>query len=456
MSVEALQAMPAVAQPGRFDAIRGAVSGFMEKAILRVGVPVGAIALVASGCSGGHAQPGAGEKLIGDVNTEACAQGVFSPESGNPDKYVATAFLPQQAKPVSSKGEAAKHVASWFDADGPLGTKIDSASLAAIQATIVGPAHDGEAVNPKFDYLKAFSDAAARYAAPQGGLEAARKDCATTAETLVQTGDFNGEWAQPGETITRIVPVRDANNKIIGMKLEKVVTEAKLGGVDFQLRQTSKGLDGFTDVLVTQNGTEYVKGLTVGEGGTAAGESQGSGQNPGEQSDTGASQRDQQSNTGAGNRQQQGSGGASGSLGNTGNGAGTQANGGGSQGEQAGPGQGQQNTGGAAGPNGTNPEAGPGGTTNSPGGGGGENTGGGETGGCQNCNGTGCNVCGGTGTTVTTRPTTVTTAPPTTGTTAPPTTGTTAPPPVVTTAPPPSTPPPTKGTVPCDPNIARC
>lgn len=287
---------------------------------------VAGLAMLAVACSNvGKSVPG--PKSIAEVTAEACANSEFGAEINNRDNYLTTAFLPKASKPLTSKDDVSKHVGGWFDQDGPLGGgKIDTASLAAVTAVIVEPAHDGAAAKLDYNYLEGYRAAAARYADPQNGLASARKECAAAANTLRQTAELNPNWAQKGETVTRFVPVRDLNNpdpakrnQIVGMKLEKIETLGTLGGIEFKLRDTSKKLDGFISVLVADNGDMFVKGFTVGEGGSAAGAAQEAGSSNESQQTSQGGSRGQQANNG-GNQDRTSNGGGSGANATTGGG----------------------------------------------------------------------------------------------------------------------------------------
>lgn len=356
-----------------------------------------------------------------DTNGAKCDDLTDASSANHATGYNHKDFLPKAGE-VTDKEKAQTYIERLFNSNGPLAGKGDYASLAAIMAVVVEPAHDGVAANPNYDYVGAFNDKIASYSA-EGGTSLARKDCKQAFDTLVQVASYDDNWAQLGETVTAINAMRGSDNNIIGMSLEKVVTLNTLGGIVLRLRTTSKGIDGFTDVLISTNkdgnydGRLFVKGLTKGDGGTP--DVTGKAKVP------------------AKPKQQKGK---AQSGGNT----------------NTGTNEGNKGTGGSAGPKGTNPEAGPGGTTDSPavGGGGGNETTPGTTPEIKN---PGPEE---TTPTTTTRPPTTTTRPPTT-TTRPPTTTTRPPttttrPPTTTTRPPTTTTIPTKGDAPCDPNVAAC
>lgn len=316
----------------------------------------------------------------------------FNDIASDASKYHSEAFLPE-AHNVDNQDKTRTYINKLFGS-GPLAGKTDVASLATVMAVVVQPAHDGAAADPNYDFTGQWFNNMARYTS-NGGAEAASKDCNQAYKTLTQVASYKKGWAQPGETVTEFQAVRNKDNRIVGIKPVKIETLGSLSGIELELRQTSKGLDGFTPVLIstTENGgwdgRLFVKGITKGESGAAVKFDE----------KAIAKTNNQKSTTGGG---------------------------------QVGNNQGNQGTGGSAGPNGTNPEAGPGGVTTSPGGGGGE------------------------GTTTTTRGTTTTTTHPTTTTSRPPVVTTTLPPTTTTTGPPTTTTTVVKPPINCDPNIDVC
>ncbi len=286
--------------------------------------------LVVGGVAGVYSHYETGSKKASTQETGQpvdCNSSEFANVSARPNEYNATAFLPHTDK-LGNDDEASKFVLSLFDQNGPLAGQLDPVSLAAVEAVVVVPSHDGVATNPDYDFVKTFKDKFAAYSQADGGLDLAKKDCVTARDTLVQTGQFNGTWAVKGETVTLFHALRDTDNQdaakkfnIIDMKPVKVVTQDTLGGVEFTVRATNKGIDGFISVLLTKEGDLYIKGFTEGQGtGTAPIEN------------NAAPAGNPKTNKGTA--------------------------------------EGTESTGGSAGPNGKNPEAGPGGVTASPGEGG--------------------------------------------------------------------------------------
>lgn len=356
---------------------------------LGTGLTIGAAVLLAGGSYAAYSHYETGSKKASTQETGKpvdCDTSNFANVSARPNEYNDTAFLPHTDK-LGNNDEASQYVLSLFDQNGPLAGQLDPVSLAAIEAVAVVPSHDGVATNPDYDYVKTFKDKYAAYSQSDGGLELAKKDCVVARDTLVQTGQFNGTWAVKGETVTLFKALRDTNNQdvakrynIIDMKPVKVVTQDTLGGVEFTVRASNKGIDGFISILLTKEGDLYIKGFTEGQGtGTA----------PIENNQAPAGEPT----------------------------------------AETGPNQGNRATGGAAGPNGANPEAGPNGVTNSPanGGNGGAGTtvtvGSGGTTTTTTGGGTTTTTTGG-GSSTTTTNTTSTTQPSTTTTTSPSTTTT--------------------------------
>ncbi len=251
-----IEAANAPEQAGRSHKLRAALAGVV---ILATGGSVYA-------CSGDSDK--AGREAAANANTiEMCANSTFSEVSTNAEHYATEAFLPKGE--IKDAKSADAYVNTLFDKDGPLAGEQDQVSLGAFMATIVNPAHDGAAVNPNYDYLGTFKSNVAAYRAP-GGDAKAKEDCKTAFQTAKQTVQYNGDWAQAGETVTQFTAVRNEANKITGMKLDQVVTNDKLAGAAMALRATAKGLDGFTEVLITPDGKMYVKGVTAGNGGSVS------------------------------------------------------------------------------------------------------------------------------------------------------------------------------------------
>lgn len=263
----------------RFTGDRGAIS-------TRVGILVGVGTLAAASLgifganryvfndSDNSGSTPAGASAGKDID---CKNGKFVDVSTHGSLYGSEAFLPKVNK-IASEKDAKSVVRGLFDKDGPLGgAKIDKSSLAAVMAAIVKPSHDGEAVNPNYDYVQVYKEKMAAYEADDG-LTTAKQDCVQAADTLVQTGHYVEKWAEEKETVTLLKADRDVDNldadhknEIVGLTPTKHVTPSALGGVVFRVGEnnTNKDIDGFTEVLLTKEGKLYVKGVTVGESGGA-------------------------------------------------------------------------------------------------------------------------------------------------------------------------------------------
>lgn len=351
-------------------------------ALIKSGAAMLGIAVVATACASGDGkglQRTTAERAPATAGEAAdnCANLDFEPVAANSAKYQSEAFLPK-AKDVNSAAEAQVYVKQLFG-KGPLATKTDVASLAAINALVVAPSHDGEAVDPNYDYSAQWQRSMNEYTSA-GGHQTAVEDCTAAYSTMTQTAEYKRNWANPTETITEFQAVRGENNRIIGFKPTKVVLTGNLSGIELAKRPSSKGIDTFTPVLIstTENGgwdgRLFVKGVTKGLGGEV-------------KFDVNAiNKANSQENQGESQNKKNNKGG-----------------------NKNGKNEGVEGTGGAAGPNGQNPEAGPNGVSPSPANGGGNGGGGGET-------------------TTTTRPSETTTT-----TTQPPATTTTTRPPVTTT-----------------------
>lgn len=333
----------------------------MEKArnVLAVGLAIGAAATFAA-CGGKEEVNASGTNAVA-----GCDVGAIANLSANPAKFDQSAFLPRTPDGIdnASEAEAVINADKLFVED----DTINTPALAAVMSAITTPSSDSKVTGTSYNYVAQFDSKMAEYKAGDGSLEVAKDDCVSTIETLKQTGEFTEDWAGTGDKVVQISAVRNSNNKIYDMKLEKQVTKEPLSGVAFKVRPTSgEEIDGFNEVLLTADGEMFVKGVTVEEqakkqekenkGKSAKnGKSQGqsrSGSNGGGGSGTG-------NGTGGGKGGQEG-GGCGGSCGSGNNGG----NGGGGNG--GGGGGGCSSCGGGGGGGGGNPT-----TPGNPGGGGG-------------------------------------------------------------------------------------
>lgn len=216
---------------------------------------VGAFAL--SGCGD---KGGAPEKI--QPATATCEQvSGFADDSANPAEFGSQEFLPIAPKGIDNPEEVEDYI---YNNPVEAADKIDPASLAALMSAVTKPASDRKATDSSYDYVEAFKESLDGYAAGVGALEKAKQDCEQTVETLKQVAEYNGSWAQEGEKVVKLSAVRDETNKIVGMELKKQVVTETLSGVELKLRETSsEDLDGFTSVLITEEGEMYVKGVIV-------------------------------------------------------------------------------------------------------------------------------------------------------------------------------------------------
>ena len=173
------------------------------------------------------------------------------------NNYDSAAFLER----VDLDLDAVDYVDGLFDEDGPLSNKGDLTSLAAFMAVVASPATDGETIDPEYAYDKVFANKIAQY--NNQGLGAAREDCAKAYEVAVQTAKKDSSWANAGDLVTAFTAIRNENNDIIGMSVDTRATLEDLGGVTFSLSNSTDGVDGFTEVLVAEDGVMYATGVTM-------------------------------------------------------------------------------------------------------------------------------------------------------------------------------------------------
>jgi hypothetical protein len=232
-------------------------------AVAVLGLGVGARGVFGGGNEGGGNGTTATTTPVGGYDTDSgCDVFVDAQAATEGNLYDSKAFLPKFEKDDSN---AKVVIDNLFNTNGPLSNKGDIDSLAAFMAVIGTPANDGKAVDPTFNHGEEFRRKVATYRS--NGLNEARQDCAEAYDTAVQTAQYEQKWANEGDTVTLIEAIRDEDNNIIGMIPTKTVTGADLGGVSFEVRNTSDGVDGFTSVLYHEgDGKLFVKGITTGEG----------------------------------------------------------------------------------------------------------------------------------------------------------------------------------------------
>ena len=221
-----------------------------------------AAVLAIAGCS--SQESNTSNNQSNSSETIRCGDISFVNASSDVSKYDINAFLPKGN--VNAAGQEDGYVTPLFGKDGPLAGAGDKASMAAIYATITKPATDGltgDKTNLKtFDYVGQFDTAIAKYSAAQGGVQSAEADCIIANKIMTTTGQFNAEWAKPGDNIVRVTPVRDkSNNNILSIKVDPITATTALNGIEFTSRDAKT--QGFATVLITKTGEEYLKGVTV-------------------------------------------------------------------------------------------------------------------------------------------------------------------------------------------------
>lgn len=241
---------------------RRKVGAALGGALLLGGAVAGVMALDDDGSAERHR-----EMAESTAEFDECEDLAFENVAANPDLYARDAFLPRAEQGLNNAEDVQKYINNLFDGNGPLGTKIDKVSASAFNAVIVFPSHDGEATNPNFNYLEAFQDSLAAYNAPEGAKEAAEKFCNLSYETALQTAQYNPNWAQEGETVLQFTAGRNDTYEITEARFEELVTTETLSGVVFDLRESSRGIDGFVEVLVDDEGRIFLKGVAQGPAG---------------------------------------------------------------------------------------------------------------------------------------------------------------------------------------------
>ncbi len=327
---------------------------------LALGLVVASSAIGINACSD-SAEKAAAAPTTDKEAAEMCNDFESSNAAANGSKYnTPNAFMPKTGK-IDKSSQVREYIQSLFNENGPLAGNGDEASLAAIMATVVVPAHDGAVTDINFNYEAAYN---ARIAAYQGadGKKVAIADCKLAWKTLNQVAAYNDNWAQKGEQITEFQAVRDVDNadekkrnNIVGMQLAQGISTETLKGIEFKLRKTAKGVDGFQEILLSTNeegeldGRIFIRGFTKGDVSL----------------DPKGTPRVSVAEDGTTTKVR---------LMPDGTLEVTTTTMDGKVSVDTGPAPGNTATGGSAGPNGTNPEAGPGGTTDSPANGGGTPT----------------------------------------------------------------------------------
>lgn len=208
----------------------------------------------------------AGDNSPEQAKTVDCNDSVFEAVASNSSKYESEAFLPKSDK-VNSDADVAGYIKGLFDKDGPLGSKIDAASLAAVEATFTKPAHDKAQLNPNYSYSTEFGKSLSEYVAP-GGLEKAQADCQLTRDTLNQVASYKAGWAKAGDKVTLVSAIRDKSNKITGYKAQNIVIGEDIDGLRLALDTTNRGIDGFPEgAIEPKTGKMWLKGVNESQTG---------------------------------------------------------------------------------------------------------------------------------------------------------------------------------------------
>jgi len=205
-----------------------------------------------------------GSETQADAN---CSTLELGNAANNQAEYNQHAFLP--AEQVTDPEDAKQYVLNLFSANGPLaGKNADPASLAAIMATIVTPAHEKGFINTNYNYGAEWNNSYSSYTQndSQTNLANARRDCAEAVTTLTQDVGYNPLWAKSGDTVTRFTALRDNSNNITNAELDTGPIDTTLEGIEIAPRATSKNENGYNSVLISTNsqdipnGTIYFKG----------------------------------------------------------------------------------------------------------------------------------------------------------------------------------------------------
>ncbi|GAC1391511.1 MAG: hypothetical protein NVSMB46_04300 [Candidatus Saccharimonadales bacterium] len=436
------------------EIIRSDQNNVNDRRVSALILGIGMAASIAAGCSTEtrHHNKNASNQKV----EQMCDAISFSDTIGSDaSHYRPDAFLPETDK-TNSHDAVLPYINSIFK-DGPVAATTNQDTLAALMAVVGTPAQIGQGQDHNIDYSyqTEFHKKVSTYKAPNG-VQVAKQDCATLYTTLSEVADYSDNWVQNGEKVTGFFDKRNTEKNANNYKItDEVIPTEKVAdhqykGIQLKLSRQTKGLKGFTEVLIStdsehkDDGDIYIKGAIKidtpkdnaknqnPQGKTPSTEQQPSGNAPSPENNpqpqdngsnaSGPNNIGQSPNQGTNDHTPNGSGNNGGSIGNTIGGPGPSGNGGGTPNTQPAPGNG-------------------GGTPNTqpaPGNGG--------------------------GTTPNTQPSPNTTSPPETSppttsspnTTSPPTTSspnTTSPPPTTSS---PTTQAPYKPPTSCDPNVAQC
>jgi len=243
-------------------------------ATMAVGSAVGAIGILESAPAGAVV----GSHGHSDKATSECSPIIFNEVANNASQYNAKAALPHLPETLTSD-----NMQSWKDGlfekadgskenatNGPLANPTDRGSLAFINAVMTVPATPNTLTNTQYSPGAQFDQSMNSYVAP-GGKSVAESDCKNTQDVLKSDASINEKWALSGQTVTMYTAIKNKNNEVVGMKVEKhVVNGAALGGIEIAPGKNTK--NGFASMLISNNkglsGIVFKTGFTEGTEGT--------------------------------------------------------------------------------------------------------------------------------------------------------------------------------------------
>ena len=202
------------------------------------------------------------QQKIAEINSN-CNNLVDANSAANPNLYDYRAFLPKDTKPLT-ESTAASYIYSFFGPNGPLAGKVDIGSLAAVEATIAIPAGLSSLISSynhgpdtTLNYEGYFSEVESTFNAPTGGKQSEIKACEDDFKIMASDAQFTNSFAQNGESVTIIEPIRNKKDIITGMRYEPKTVNGSLSGIEFK---AGSGQTGYPEVLLDQEGVLYVKG----------------------------------------------------------------------------------------------------------------------------------------------------------------------------------------------------
>jgi hypothetical protein len=183
-------------------------------------------------------------------------------------RYDTSAFLPKGT--IDSHASVGSYVKSLFSSTGPLAGKGDIGSLAAITAAITVPSEKGTTKANTYSYQGTFASSVAAFSSISGGKQAQQNACNSSFKVMNEDGDWNSNWAGPGQVVTQLIPTRNTSNNHIktengsDLKLEQVHLTGALKGAEFRSRKADK--PGYNSVLITEQGDIFIQGIVSLEG----------------------------------------------------------------------------------------------------------------------------------------------------------------------------------------------